>query len=142
MTSATKAPADRRDRAARLLAAVVIGIMTGLVVLALEHLVDDLIHEVFEAPVWVPAVVVVAGAVLTAVVIRYVGGRTTASTEVYVEQFHHTDPDMDLEHAPGRVVGSFTTLASGAPPRSRRPSGLHRFGGGHLHSPPVVGVAW
>jgi CIC family chloride channel protein len=104
-----------RQPAARLLAATVIGIVTGLAVLALEHLVEDVLHEVFEAPVWVPAVVVFAGAVITAVVIRYLGGRKTESTEVYVEQFHHTDPDMDLGHAPGRLLGSFTTLASGAP---------------------------
>ncbi len=112
---ATKEPTDWRDLAARMAAATAIGIVTGLVVLALEHLVDDVLHEVFEAVVWVPAVVVFAGAVITAIVIRYPGGRSSASTEVYVEQFHHSDPDMDVEHAPGRVLGAFTTLGSGAP---------------------------
>lgn len=92
-----------------------IGIATCLVVLALEHLVEDVVHVVFEADVWVPAGVVFAGAVITAVVIRYLGGRSTASTEVYVEQFHHDGPDLDVKHAPGRVLGAFTTLGSGAP---------------------------
>ena len=100
---------------ARLLGATAIGVATGLVVLALEHLVEDVIHEIFEAPIWVPAVVVFAGAGVTAIVTRVVGGRSTASTEVYVEQFHHIEPDMNIKHAPGRVLAAFTTLGSGAP---------------------------
>jgi len=106
---------DWRHLAARLLGATVIGVVTGLVVLALEHLVEDVIHEIFEAPIWVPAVVVFVGAGATALVTRSVGGRSTASTEVYVEQFHHAEPDMDIKNAPGRVLAAFTTLGSGAP---------------------------
>jgi CIC family chloride channel protein len=34
---------------------------------------------------------------------------------VYVEQFHHAEPDMDVSHAPGRILAAFTTLGSGAP---------------------------
>jgi hypothetical protein len=41
MTAATSAPAGWRDLVARLPAATVIGIITGLVVLGLEHLVED-----------------------------------------------------------------------------------------------------
>ena len=115
MTSPAADSPDWRDVAARLSAATAIGVVTGVFVLALEHLVEELVHVVFEAEVWVPAVVVTAGSIVTAIVIRYVGGRSTASTEVYVEQFHHTDPDMDVRHAPGRVVAAFTTLGSGAP---------------------------
>jgi CIC family chloride channel protein len=107
--------ADQRTVAARLVAATVIGVVTGLVVLALEHAVDDVIHELFEAPIWVPAVAVFAGAIITAVLIRYIGGRSTASTEVYIEEFHHTEPEMDTTHAPGRLLAAFTTLGSGAP---------------------------
>ena len=45
---------DRRTWVLRLLASAVIGVVTGLVVLALEHSVDDILKELFEAPVWVP----------------------------------------------------------------------------------------
>lgn len=106
---------DRRTVAARLAAAAAIGVVTGLVVLALEHAVDDVIHELFEAEVWVPAVALFGGAIVTAVLIRYAGGRSTASTDVYVEEFHHAEPEMKLAHVPGRLVAAFTTLASGAP---------------------------
>lgn len=98
-----------------LLAASGIGIVTGLVVLALEHAVHDVLEALFEAPAWVPAVVVLAGALLTAVVVRFVGGQSTASTEVYVKEFHRTSPDLQPKHAPGRLLAAFTTLGSGAP---------------------------
>ena len=104
--------AHRRTVAARLVAATGIGIATGLVVLALEHAVEDVIHELVEADVWVPAVVLVAGAVVTAIIIRYVGGRSSASTEVYVEEFHRDDAELDPKHAPGRLLGSYMTPAT------------------------------
>ncbi len=115
MTNTPKNPNISRDLAARVVASTVIGVVTGLVVLALEHLVDEVLHEVFEAPVWVPGVVVFAGVVATALVTRFIGGKSTASTEVYVEQFHHAEPDMDVKHTPGRILAAFTTLGSGAP---------------------------
>lgn len=105
----------KRMAVARWVAAAGIGITTGLVVLALEHAVEDVIHRLFEADVWVPAVVLIAGAAITAVIIRYVGGRSSASTEVYVEEFHRDDAGLDPKHAPGRLLASFTTLGSGAP---------------------------
>jgi CIC family chloride channel protein len=106
---------DQRSLAWRLLAATVIGIVTGLVVLLLEHTVDDVIHELFEAPVWVPAAALLAGAIATAVIIRYFGGRSSATTEVYVEEFHRTEPEVEPKHAPARLLAAFTTLGSGAP---------------------------
>ena len=115
MTDTPKTPYISSHLAALLAASTVIGVVTGLVVLALEHLVDEVLHEVFEAPVWVPGLVIFVGVVVTALVTRFVGGKSTASTEVYVEQFHHGEPDMDVKHAPGRILAAFTTLGSGAP---------------------------
>lgn len=105
----------RRAIAPLLLASAVVGVVTGLVVLALEHLVEDVLHEIFEGPVWLPALTVVLGAVVTAVLVRVVGGGSSATTEVYVEEFHEADPTIRPEHAPGRIAAAFTTLGSGAP---------------------------
>lgn len=100
---------------ATILAASLIGMATGAVVLGLEHLVDEVLHAIADAPVWAPAVAVAAGMLTTAVVVGLTAGRSSASTEVYVEQFHQTSPDVDVVHAPGRIGAAFTTLASGAP---------------------------
>ncbi len=84
-------------------------------VVALEHLVEDVLHAIDEAPVWVPGVAVVLGALATAALIHFLGGRSSASTEVYVEEFHEETTTLDPTHAPGRLAAAFTTLGSGAP---------------------------
>ena len=104
-----------RPKLALVIAATIVGISTGLVVLALERLVDDVLHEIFEAPVWVPALAVVVGALATAALVHFFGGDKSATTEVYVEEFHEEAPTIEPKHAPGRLAGAFTTLGSGAP---------------------------
>ena len=106
---------DRRTALIQLGAASLIGTVTGLVVLALEHLVDDVLHEIFEAPVWVPAATVVVGTIVAAVLVQTLGGRSSSTTEVYVEEFHEEQPTIEPRHAPGRLAAAFSTLASGAP---------------------------
>jgi len=104
---------ERRMLATVVAGATVIGVSTGLVVLALEHLVEDLLHEIFEAPVWVPALTVVIGALATAVLVHWVGGRSSASTEVYVSEFHEETPTIDPSHAPGRLAGAVAAFGAG-----------------------------
>ena len=106
---------DQRRWVLRLAVSAMIGVVTGLVVLVLEHTVDDILKEIFEAPVWVPAAVVAAGAIVTAVITRFLSGNETATTEVHVEEFHRDHPALEPKHAPGRLLAAFTTLASGAP---------------------------
>ena len=92
-----------------------VGVSTGAMVLALEHLIDDVLEAIFEAPVWVPAVTVAVGALVTAVLVQFFGGRSSSTTETYVQEFHRDAPTIDPAHAPGRLGGAFTTLSSGAP---------------------------
>jgi len=106
---------ERTPALARAALATAIGIVTGLVVLALEHLIDELLHELVEAPAWVPAAVLIAGAVVTAIVVHYLGGGSSSTTEVYVEEFHLDAPRIESKYAPGRLLGALTTLGSGAP---------------------------
>jgi len=103
------------ESAAILVAASVIGIVTGLAALVLEHLVDDVIEELFEGPVWLPAVAVAVGAMVTAIVVQFAAGRSSASTEEYVDEFHEDEPTVEVKYAPGRLLAAFTTLGSGAP---------------------------
>ena len=111
----TETATSYRDLAIRLGVASAIGILVGLVVLALEHAVDDVLERLFEAPVWVPAVVVAGGTIVAAIVTRHLSGGGTSTTEVYVREFHREEPELEPKHAPGRLLAAFTTLASGAP---------------------------
>ncbi|MFW2382903.1 MAG: chloride channel protein [Acidimicrobiales bacterium] len=105
----------REMTVAQLGGSAVVGVSTGLVVLAVEHLVEDVLHEIDEAPLWVPAAAVVLGALVTAALVHFVAGGSSASTEVYVEEFHEEEATLNPRHAPGRLVAAFTTLGSGAP---------------------------
>lgn len=106
---------SRRRFAVRLVAASIIGVITGSVVLAIEHAVDDVLEVLFEQPAWVPAAAVVGGLLITALLVQTIGGRSSATTELYVEEYHRSAPAVEPKHLPGRLLSAFTTLASGSP---------------------------
>lgn len=114
MTSAHPHFAGRETPVIVVVAAAV-GVLVGAVVLALEHAVDDVVHHLYEVDAWIPALVVASGIVMTAVVTRWLSGGGTATTEVYVGEFHRTEPSLHVRRSPGRLLAAFTTLAAGAP---------------------------
>ena len=92
-----------------------VGVLTAIVVIAVEHLVEDLLHRVQEADPWMIAGVLVVGAVAAALLVRYLGGRSSSTTETYVEEFHDGQPPLEPCYAPGRLGASVASLGSGAP---------------------------
>lgn len=58
--------------------ATVVGVLTGVVVIAVEYLVEELLHEVREASPRVIAVALVAGAEVAALLVYFGGGRSKA----------------------------------------------------------------
>jgi CIC family chloride channel protein len=99
----------------RLLIATAVGVLTGVVVIGVEHLVEEILHEVEKAEPWVIAAVLTAGALLAALLAYFLGGRSSSTTETYVEKFHEEDPPLEPTHAPGRLAASVASLGSGAP---------------------------
>ena len=95
--------------------ATIVGVLTGVVVVGVEHLVEDILHEVQEADPWVIAGVLVFGALLAALLVHFLGGRSASTTETYVEKFHEEDPPLEPKYAPGRLAASVSSLGSGAP---------------------------
>ena len=61
---------DGRTPFAVIVAASLIGITTGALIVALEHLIDEVLRALAEAPVWAPAAAVLGGMLATALVIR------------------------------------------------------------------------
>jgi CIC family chloride channel protein len=92
-----------------------VGVLTAVVVIAIEHVVEDLLHRVQEADPWMIAVILVVGAVVAALLVRYLGGRSSSTTETYVEEFHDGQPPLEPRYAPGRLGASVASLGSGAP---------------------------
>jgi CIC family chloride channel protein len=95
--------------------ATVIGVLTGVVVIGVEHLVEEILHEIQEAEPWVIGIALIIGALLAALLVRYLGGGSSSTTETYVEKFHEEDPPLEAKYAPGRLAASVSTLGSGAP---------------------------
>lgn len=104
-----------KENGTRLAVATVVGIFTGVVVIAIEHAVEDLLHEVQKGSPWVIALVLVAGAVVAALLVQFLGGRSSSTTETYVEKFHDPEPPLEPRYAPGRLGASVASLGSGAP---------------------------
>lgn len=108
-------PSSLQRNAIAIGASTVVGVLTAIVVIAIEHIVEDLLHRVQEANPWVIAGVLVVGAVTAALLVRYLGGRSSSTTETYVEQYHDDDPPLEPRYAPGRLAASVASLGSGAP---------------------------
>jgi CIC family chloride channel protein len=103
----------RRSREVILLAALT-GIVTGLAVRGFEFLVDEVYHQVLEAPLWVTAISPAIGLVLSALILRIVGGGASSSTsDEYLRAFH--DPAFRLRprYLGARIAASIATLGSG-----------------------------
>lgn len=99
----------------RILVATIIGVLTGALVIAIEHIVDDLVKEVREQEPWIIGVILTVGAVGAALLVHFLGGRSSSTTETYVEKFHEPEPPLEPRYAPGRLGASVASLGSGAP---------------------------
>ncbi len=98
-----------------ILGSVVVGLLTGLVVLAVKILVEEGTKELAKAEPLVVSIVLLAGAIATVLIVHFLAGRSPSTTDRYIEQFHDEPDPIEVRHAPGRLVASVTTGASGAP---------------------------
>lgn len=98
-----------------IVAAAAVGTVTGLVVVGYEELVKEMLDHLAEAESWVVALVLVVGATAAALLVHVLGGRSSATTDVYVEQFHRDPPPVVPRHALGRLSAGLASLGSGAP---------------------------
>ena len=88
-----------------------VGLVTGLVILAVKIAVEEANKELVKAEPWVISVSLMVGAVATVLIVRYFAGRSPSTTDRYIEQFHDDPDGIDVKNAPGRLVASVTTGA-------------------------------
>jgi len=103
----------RQYRQSVILAAAV-GAVTGLGVVLYDEIVVELMLEaVYDAPLWVAAFMPLVGLLVAAVLIQWVGGQSTETTDAYIRNYH--DPTRDLDQRPllGRLAASIATIGSG-----------------------------
>jgi CIC family chloride channel protein len=125
-----RVPAHRRDEITSLaqrsrevvLVCAVVGALTGLVVAGFDALVADvLLPAVFDAPLWLAALLPVAGLAISAIVLRR--ARIGAGTaDEYLHAYHDATYRLTLRDLALRAVTAVITLGSGAPMGLEGPS--------------------
>lgn len=99
-----------------LLFAGITGVLAGLGVAGFEWVTRfQVFDRLVEAPLWVQAVVLLAGLVASGLALRYVaGGATPSTSDEYIRSFH--DPDhqtMPSRPVIGRLLAGAATLGTG-----------------------------
>lgn len=103
----------RRSREVVLLAAVT-GIVTGLCVRGFEYLVEELQHAVLHAATWKTALAPAIGLVVSAMILRFVGGGASSSTsDEYLRAFHDPAYRLRPRYLAARTAAAVATLGSG-----------------------------
>jgi CIC family chloride channel protein len=97
------------------LAAAVVGAVTGLAVALFERVtVDVVLDGVLDLPLWALALAPGAGLALTAVALRAVGGGVSpATSDEYLRAFHEPGYELGLRPLAGRLVAALATLGLG-----------------------------
>ncbi len=123
----------RRSRQVLLLSAVT-GAVTGLLVAAFEYLVQEQgLGHVESWPLAAQAASPAVGLVLAALALRRVAhGASPETTDAYIRNFHDRHHRLDRRPAPGRLLASAATLASG---------GAMGFEGPSIYTGAAVGAA-
>ena len=103
----------RRSREVVLLAAIT-GVVTGLGVRGFEYVVEEMYHQVSEAPLWMTAMAPAAGLVCSALILRFAGGGASGSTsDEYLRAFHDPAYRLRPRYLSARIAAAVFTLGSG-----------------------------
>jgi CIC family chloride channel protein len=97
-----------------MLAAAVVGAVTGLALAGIERLTVDLLDRVRELPDWFVVVVPGVGLILAALTLRFLaGGNPPGLADTWLRSFHDPDTEIDVAKAPGGVLASMLTIGLG-----------------------------
>ncbi len=98
-----------------LVAAIGVGLTVGLSVAVVDYIVIEfLLHQLLEWPLGLQAAAPVVGLLLTAAVLRTVGGRCSPSTsEEYISTFHSRYPRLANRPLAARLIGGAATIGLG-----------------------------
>ncbi len=93
--------------------AALIGVVTGLGVVAFDHIVHRLLDEVLSAPLWVAAAAPTLGLALAALSIRFLRGGSPSTADEYLRAYHDPVNLVDPRPFPARILASIATLGAG-----------------------------
>ena len=113
-----------------ILAAALVGVLTGLVVAGCEQVITHLLKWVNGLPWWAIMVAPGAGLALAALSLRYLAfGESPGLADNWLKAFHDANHDQGVRGAPGAVLASIFTIGLGG---SLGLEGLSIFSGGAI----------
>ena len=98
------------------LGALAVGAATGLIVAGFEQVTEKILFgQLSDFPIWAQAITPVIGLALSALLLRYAGGKdaTTSTSDDYVKAYHDRSPRMPLRHLPAKLMAGAATMGFG-----------------------------
>lgn len=98
------------------LLAVLTGLITGVGVAAFDRVVqEEMFARLVDLPLWAQAIGPAVGLTIAALVLRFVGHGTSASTaDEFIKDFHDPQHRLSARDAPPKLAASIATLGGGA----------------------------
>lgn len=93
--------------------AAVTGVVTGLAVRGFEYFVDEIYHQVREAPLWVAAISPPIGLVVASLILKLGGGASPSTSDEYLRAFHDPAYGLRPRYLGARIGAAIATLGSG-----------------------------
>ncbi|HEX3539565.1 MAG TPA: chloride channel protein [Acidimicrobiales bacterium] len=108
-------PAGRSPRV--LLLAALTGLLTGAMVAVFDEVTGTvLLGRIQRAPIAVQALAPLCGLLISAAILRWVGGgASVATSDEYIRNFHARDQRLSLRAAPAKILAAVATLGFGTP---------------------------
>jgi CIC family chloride channel protein len=95
------------------LLAALTGVVTGLAVRGFEYVVDDIYHQVLEAPLWLAAISPPIGLVVASLILKLGGGASPSTSDEYLRAFHDPAYRLRPRYLGARIGAAIATLGSG-----------------------------
>ncbi len=92
--------------------AALVGALTGLAVVAFEHVVDAGLDGLADAPLWVAAAMPGLGLVVAHLLVRWVH-TDAGTTDDYIRTYHHSTDVLPARPFPAKVAAAVATLGTG-----------------------------
>ena len=126
------------------LGALVVGAIVGAIVAGFEQITQKMLLDgLRDFPIWIQAVAPAVGLAISAVILRYVGGRgtPTSTTDEYIKAYHDRSPRIPLRHLPAKLMAGIATMGLGGALGLEGPS-VYTGSSVGLNSPKLLTRRW
>ena len=126
------------------LGALIVGAAVGVLVAGFEQITEKILFaSLLDTSIWIQAVAPTAGLILSALLLRYAGGKgtSTATSDDYLKAYHHRSPRLPLRHLPAKLIAGVTTMGFGGALGLEGPS-IYAGASVGLNGPSTLARSW